>query len=141
MHFAIGLAALGGPLTPMLLLRGAGSPYWLLLLPILLAGVWLLFGSPLWDALRRQVTYYYLSDARLVVDRRWFWGVRRREWSLADIREARAAPPHVELTATSSDGALISFRLEYLDDVRQTADQVSQALRDARPLPETRFRD
>lgn len=141
MHFGIGLAALGGPLTPMLVLRGGGSAYWLLCLPVMAVGAWLLFGAALWDALRRWRTVYYLSDTRLVIDTRWPWGVRRSQWPLSEIAHARQNGRHVDLTLRATADGSAPLRLEYLDDAAQTTDQVIRALQRAPQTPETMFRD
>lgn len=128
LRLGLGLALFGGLITPMLVLRGAGIPYWGLFVPIMAVGFWLCLGAALGNALRRWRTRYYLSDRRVVIDTLWPWGVRRVDHPLSTGMTVRLEPPNVRLLFAGSPGSTGSIALEHLDDAAQVAEQMRHAL-------------
>lgn len=67
MEFGLGLSLTFGPATPMLLLWLGGGSGWMWMLPTVALGLWFLVGTSLWDAYRRNRTWYSLTDRRAFV--------------------------------------------------------------------------
>lgn len=130
-EFAFGLTLFGGPIQPSLLLFLSGNPWWLIFLPLYLLGAWLLVGWCLWDALRRRLTRYYLSDRRAVIDTYWPGFPRRVEHAIDPETEIRLERPHLWFDRAAHptwDGRQppdIGF--EYLDDAERVADLMRRA--------------
>lgn len=145
MEFALGMACLGGPINPMLLLYLGGSNAWMYFLPMMVLGLWFLGGWCFVDAYKRRQTRYYLSSERAVIDVRWPWSLSRREVMLTPDTDLELAHPHVYFDRDTSpmwDGRPPrNIGFEYLDDAVQVADQMQRALWALSLPPKAAIRD